>query len=85
METNKYTQKNTLSVSTGLVVSLPVSLSLFLSLVFQCVCAAINRPDILDTDMEAIMDTMVDSLFCFFVTLGEAWPLSGALWVMLPG
>ncbi|XP_023260165.1 sec1 family domain-containing protein 1, partial [Seriola lalandi dorsalis] len=33
-------------------------------------CAAINRPDIQDTDMEAIMDTVVDSLFCFFVTLG---------------
>ncbi|XP_008312982.1 sec1 family domain-containing protein 1 [Cynoglossus semilaevis] len=31
---------------------------------------AINKADILDTDMEAIMDTIVDSLFCFFVTLG---------------
>uniref|UniRef100_A0A3B1JBJ3 Sec1 family domain containing 1 n=1 Tax=Astyanax mexicanus TaxID=7994 RepID=A0A3B1JBJ3_ASTMX len=31
---------------------------------------AINKPDIMDTDMEAIMDTIVDSLFCFFVTLG---------------
>uniref|UniRef100_A0A8C6TR69 Sec1 family domain-containing protein 1 n=1 Tax=Neogobius melanostomus TaxID=47308 RepID=A0A8C6TR69_9GOBI len=31
---------------------------------------AINRTDIQDTDMEAIMDTIVDSLFCFFVTLG---------------
>uniref|UniRef100_A0A1A8KDF3 Sec1 family domain-containing protein 1 n=2 Tax=Nothobranchius kuhntae TaxID=321403 RepID=A0A1A8KDF3_NOTKU len=31
---------------------------------------AINRADIQDTDMEAIMDTVVDSLFCFFVTLG---------------
>ncbi|XP_037756465.1 sec1 family domain-containing protein 1 isoform X4 [Chelonia mydas] len=31
---------------------------------------AINRPDITDTEMEAIMDTVVDSLFCFFVTLG---------------
>uniref|UniRef100_A0A8C1GJW7 Sec1 family domain containing 1 n=1 Tax=Cyprinus carpio TaxID=7962 RepID=A0A8C1GJW7_CYPCA len=31
---------------------------------------AINKPDIIDTDMEAIMDTIVDSLFCFFVTLG---------------
>uniref|UniRef100_A0A3Q2DUM2 Sec1 family domain containing 1 n=1 Tax=Cyprinodon variegatus TaxID=28743 RepID=A0A3Q2DUM2_CYPVA len=31
---------------------------------------AINRSDIQDTDMEAIMDTIVDSLFCFFVTLG---------------
>uniref|UniRef100_A0A8C5CYW3 Sec1 family domain-containing protein 1 n=1 Tax=Gadus morhua TaxID=8049 RepID=A0A8C5CYW3_GADMO len=38
---------------------------------------AINKPDILDTDMEAIMDTMVDSLFCFFVTLGEARGRSG--------
>lgn len=36
-----------------------------------CVPAAINRADIQDTDMEAIMDTIVDSLFCFFVTLGE--------------
>lgn len=33
--------------------------------------AAINRADLQDTDMEAIMDTIVDSLFCFFVTLGE--------------
>ncbi|NP_878281.2 sec1 family domain-containing protein 1 [Danio rerio] len=31
---------------------------------------AINKPDIMDTDMEGIMDTIVDSLFCFFVTLG---------------
>ncbi|KAG7511277.1 sec1 family domain-containing protein 1 [Solea senegalensis] len=31
---------------------------------------AINRADIQDTDMESIMDTIVDSLFCFFVTLG---------------
>lgn len=31
---------------------------------------AINRTDLVDTDMEAIMDTIVDSLFCFFVTLG---------------
>ncbi|XP_063039802.1 sec1 family domain-containing protein 1 [Engraulis encrasicolus] len=31
---------------------------------------AINKPDIMDTDMEIIMDTIVDSLFCFFVTLG---------------
>lgn len=36
--------------------------------------AAINRADIQDTDMEAIMDTIVDSLFCFFVTLGEYSP-----------
>uniref|UniRef100_G1KQB6 Sec1 family domain containing 1 n=1 Tax=Anolis carolinensis TaxID=28377 RepID=G1KQB6_ANOCA len=27
---------------------------------------AINRPDITDTEMETIMDTIVDSLFCFF-------------------
>uniref|UniRef100_A0A8C2GAC3 Sec1 family domain-containing protein 1-like n=1 Tax=Cyprinus carpio TaxID=7962 RepID=A0A8C2GAC3_CYPCA len=31
---------------------------------------AINKPDIMDTDMDGIMDTIVDSLFCFFVTLG---------------
>uniref|UniRef100_A0A8B9VZ68 Sec1 family domain containing 1 n=1 Tax=Anas zonorhyncha TaxID=75864 RepID=A0A8B9VZ68_9AVES len=31
---------------------------------------SINRPDITDTEMETIMDTIVDSLFCFFVTLG---------------
>ncbi|XP_032882879.1 sec1 family domain-containing protein 1 isoform X1 [Amblyraja radiata] len=31
---------------------------------------AINRPDITDTEMEIIMDTLVDSLFCFFVTMG---------------
>lgn len=34
--------------------------------------SAINRADIQDTDMEAIMDTIVDSLFCFFVTLGQS-------------
>uniref|UniRef100_A0A672LYC7 Sec1 family domain-containing protein 1-like n=1 Tax=Sinocyclocheilus grahami TaxID=75366 RepID=A0A672LYC7_SINGR len=32
---------------------------------------AINKPDIMDTDMDGIMDTIVDSLFCFFVTLGK--------------
>ncbi|KAI4902197.1 hypothetical protein NFI96_029564 [Prochilodus magdalenae] len=31
---------------------------------------AINKPDIMDTEMEAIMDNIVDSLFCYFVTLG---------------
>ncbi|XP_061676539.1 sec1 family domain-containing protein 1 [Syngnathoides biaculeatus] len=31
---------------------------------------AINRGDVQDADVEAIMDTIVDSLFCFFVTLG---------------
>ncbi|XP_030070541.1 sec1 family domain-containing protein 1 isoform X2 [Microcaecilia unicolor] len=31
---------------------------------------AVNRSDITDTEMENIMDTIVDSLFCFFVTLG---------------
>ncbi|XP_039597198.1 sec1 family domain-containing protein 1 isoform X2 [Polypterus senegalus] len=31
---------------------------------------AINKSDITDTDMETIMDTIVDSLFCFLVTLG---------------
>ncbi|KAM8920694.1 sec1 family domain-containing protein 1 [Pelodytes ibericus] len=31
---------------------------------------ALNRPDITDTEMETVMDTIVDSLFCFFVTLG---------------
>ncbi|KAG7231639.1 hypothetical protein INR49_010958, partial [Caranx melampygus] len=31
-----------------------------------------DQADIQDTDMEAIMDTIVDSLFCFFVTLGES-------------
>ncbi|XP_053330877.1 sec1 family domain-containing protein 1 [Spea bombifrons] len=30
----------------------------------------LNRPDITDTEMETVMDTIVDSLFCFFVTLG---------------
>uniref|UniRef100_A0A8C3BGE4 Sec1 family domain containing 1 n=1 Tax=Cairina moschata TaxID=8855 RepID=A0A8C3BGE4_CAIMO len=35
-----------------------------------CVLVTINRPDITDTEMETIMDTIVDSLFCFFVTLG---------------
>ncbi|EPY76145.1 hypothetical protein CB1_001484001 [Camelus ferus] len=33
---------------------------------------AINRPDITDTEMETVMDTIVDSLFCFFVTLEVA-------------
>ncbi|XP_072169857.1 sec1 family domain-containing protein 1-like [Diadema setosum] len=31
---------------------------------------AINRGDVKDTEMEAIMDTIVDSLFSFFVTMG---------------
>ncbi|XP_033752731.1 sec1 family domain-containing protein 1-like [Pecten maximus] len=31
---------------------------------------AINKGDVKDTDMEFIMDTVVDSLFCVFVTLG---------------
>ncbi|EHB05342.1 Sec1 family domain-containing protein 1 [Heterocephalus glaber] len=31
---------------------------------------AINRPDITDPERETVMDTIVDSLFCFFVTLG---------------
>ncbi|KAM4690169.1 sec1 family domain-containing protein 1 [Rhinophrynus dorsalis] len=31
---------------------------------------ALNRSDITDTEMETVMDTIVDSLFCFFVTLG---------------
>ncbi|KAM9777764.1 sec1 family domain-containing protein 1 [Neosynchiropus ocellatus] len=31
---------------------------------------AINRGDLQDTDMDMMMDTIVDSLFCFFVTLG---------------
>lgn len=45
-----------------------LSFTLFLTL-FHTV-SAINRPDITDTEMETIMDTIVDSLFCFFVTLG---------------
>jgi hypothetical protein len=32
--------------------------------------SAINRGEIKDTDMEAIMDTIVDSLFSVFATLG---------------
>ena len=32
---------------------------------------AINKGDIKDTDMEAIMDTIVDSLFSVFATLGK--------------
>lgn len=31
---------------------------------------AINRGDTKDTEMESIMDSMVDSLFSLFVTLG---------------
>ncbi|EMP26737.1 Sec1 family domain-containing protein 1 [Chelonia mydas] len=41
---------------------------------------AINRPDITDTEMEAIMDTVVDSLFCFFVTLAVVPPPVTAQW-----
>ncbi|CAB1335429.1 unnamed protein product [Coregonus sp. 'balchen'] len=36
----------------------------------SAISRTINKPDIMDTEMEAIMDTIVDSLFCFFVTLG---------------
>jgi hypothetical protein len=32
--------------------------------------SAINRGEIKDTEMEAIMDTIVDSLFSVFATLG---------------
>ena len=32
---------------------------------------AINRGDVKDTEMEAIMDTIVDSLFSVFVTMGK--------------
>lgn len=42
-----------------------------LLIVLLSVPSAINKPDIMDTDMEGIMDTIVDSLFCFFVTLGK--------------
>lgn len=41
------------------------------------VTLAINRPDITDTEMETVMDTIVDSLFCFFVTLGKFSNLRG--------
>ena len=54
--------------------------------VCACVCvspAAINRADIQDTDMEAIMDTIVDSLFCFFVTLGQFSASSHRFWLFL--
>ena len=40
-------------------------------LIFFLCIVAINRPDITDTEMETVMDTIVDSLFCFFVTLGK--------------
>ena len=43
---------------------------------FTFVVLAINRPDITDTEMETVMDTIVDSLFCFFVTLGKFSNLS---------
>ena len=33
--------------------------------------SAINRGEIKDTEMEAIMDTIVDSLFSVFATLGN--------------
>ena len=32
---------------------------------------ALNRPDARDTDIEAVRDTIVDSLFSVFVTLGK--------------
>ena len=34
------------------------------------VVAAINRGDVKDTEVEAIMDSIVDSLFSVFVTMG---------------
>ena len=33
--------------------------------------SAINRGDVKDTEVEAIMDSVVNSLFSLFVTLGE--------------
>lgn len=44
----------------------------FLTFCFVILSPALNRPDITDTEMETIMDTIVDSLFCFFVTLGKS-------------
>jgi len=35
------------------------------------VVLAINKGDVKDTEIEAIMDCIVDSLFSVFVTLGE--------------
>ena len=37
----------------------------------MCFNAAINKGDVKDTEMEAIMDNIVDSLFSVFVTMGE--------------
>lgn len=54
------------------VLPVPVSPMSHVPVSPMCLPAAINRADLQDTDMEAIMDTIVDSLFCFFVTLGES-------------
>jgi len=39
--------------------------------ILQCCVSAINKGDVKDTEIEAIMDCIVDSLFSVFVTLGE--------------
>jgi len=36
-----------------------------------CISLAINKGDVKDTEIEAIMECIVDSLFSVFVTLGE--------------
>jgi hypothetical protein len=38
---------------------------------YALLCAAINKGDVKDTEIESIMDCIVDSLFSVFVTLGK--------------
>ena len=46
--------------------------SCVLSITRHLCAPALNRGDVKDTEMEAIIDSVVDSLFSVFVTLGES-------------
>lgn len=46
-------------------------LSHFLCVVNVSHVAAVNRGDVKDSDIDAIMDSIVDSLFSVFVNLGK--------------
>lgn len=55
----------------------PIFYSMFLiyiqifNIMFYSLFPAINKGDTKDTEMEAIMDNIVESLFSVFVTLGK--------------
>lgn len=46
-------------------------MSLLAGIILLCCVSAINKGDVKDTEIEAIIDCIVNSLFSVFVTLGE--------------